>query len=492
MAFIEQEQVLKVLLGFNPWWITGGLPKEINKPVKRVAFYEIKRTISHPKLRRIVFLSGARRVGKTTLMYQVISELLEDEAPAKTILYLSFDHPVLKFFNIGQIIELFLNNIVNEQDKELYIFFDEIQYAKDWDTWLKILYDQNPGYRIMVTGSATPIISSKGIESGVGRWITIKIPTLSFYEYIDLIQIPDKPSLPSGIKPMSLHQLSKRDLNAIMLKLTGLQKYFHRYLLLGGFPELVMSNDTAFAQRILREDVVDKVLKRDITALFGTRNVLDLEKIFLYLCIHSGSIIVRDIISRELQISRQTIDNYFSILEQSNLIYISNPIEIGGKKVLKSKPKIYVADAALRNAVLVLGENVLSDTDEMGTIIETSVYKHIVTFYYSILPRIGYYRDAKKDKEVDVVVKLPKDKKILVEVKYRTDTGLNRDEAIVNLADQEDTIGAVLVTKRAEDYGFVSVSTKTPIVKIPAFAYLYLLGHAERELRSGIPLQHGD
>lgn len=124
---------------------------------------------------------------------------------------------------------------------------------------------------------------------------------------------------------------------------------------------------------------------RSIKGKGSSRNVLDIEKIFLYLCIHSGSIIVRDIISREIQISKQTIDNYFTILEQSNLIYISNPIDMAGKKPLKSKPKIYVADAALRNAVLVLGESVLSDPDEMGVIIETSVYKHVATFYYAIL-----------------------------------------------------------------------------------------------------------
>lgn len=487
MSFLEQEQVLKVLIGFNPWWTSGVISSEVSKPIKRVAFHEINRTF-HSSLRRIIILSGARRVGKTTLMYQTINELLNKGVPPKTILYLSFDHPVLKFFNIGQIVDLFLNNILSSADKELFLFFDEIQYAKDWDTWLKTLYDHNPDYRIMATGSANPIILTKGAESGVGRWVMIKIPTLSFYEYIDLIQAPDRPSLKSELKPTGLHHLDKGELTQIMLSLSNLQKYFHRYLLIGGFPELVLSNDTSFAQRILREDVVDKVLKRDITALFGTRNVLDIEKIFLYLCIHSGSIIVRDTISREIQISRQTIDNYFTILEQSNIIYISNPIDMAGKKALKSKPKIYVADAALRNAVLVLGESVLSDPDEMGVIIETSVYKHIATFYYPVLPKIGYYREAKKNKEVDIVVDLPGGRKILVEAKYRTDTKINKGDAIVSLANEKETVGAVLVTKHAEDFGVYN-ETRTPIVKIPAFAFLYLLGHAERESRLGNPMQ---
>jgi len=484
MAFIDQEQALKVLIGFNPWWVSGSIPKDIYKPVKRVAFHEIKSILHHPHLRRIVFLSGARRVGKTTLIYQVISDLLDMNIPEKTILYLSLDHPVLKFLSIGEIIELFVNNIANNESGTLYLFLDEIQYAKEWDTWLKVLYDQNPNYRIMVTGSASPLLAKKGAESGVGRWVTIKIPTLSFYEYIELIQLKDKPQLKSGIKPTSLHQLDKGELNEIMLKLSNLQKHFHYYLLTGGFPELVSMNDTAYAQRILREDVVDKVLKRDLTALFGTRNVLDLEKIFIYLCLHSGSIIVKDTLAKEIQISKQTVDNFFSILEQSNLIYISNPVDLGGKKVLKSKPKVYIADAAVRNAVLGYNDSVLSDANEMGIIIETSVYKHIATFYYAVHPRIGYYRETKRNKEVDIVVNLPRGK-ILIEVKYRTDTNLQKDEAIVEMANKDDALGAILVTKRAEDYGVLSIDTKTKIIRIPAFAFLYMLGHSEREQRAG-------
>lgn len=480
--FLEKEQIIKVLLGFNPWWVSGSVPKEINRPVKRVAFYEIKKALLHPYIRRIIFLSGARRVGKTTLMYQIIDSLLSDRISPKKILYLSFDHPLLKFFGIDELIEIFLNNISGNGDGDLYLFLDEIQYAKNWDAWLKILYDQNPHYRIMVTGSATPILSAQGTESGVGRWMTIKIPTLSFYEYLDLIQLSEKPSLPADIKPTRLHYLGKDALNNIMLMLSGLQKYFHRYLLIGGFPELALSDDTVFAQRVLREDVVDKVLKRDLTALFGTRNVIDLEKIFLYLCLHSSNIIVQEAIAKEIQISRQTVANYLALLEQANLIYISSPIEIEGKKVLKSKPKIYIADAALRNAVLVLDESVLSDPNEMGIIIETAVYKHIAAFYYPVLPKIGYYRDKRKNKEIDIVVSLPKGK-ILIEVKYREEAFLEENDAIVELANHPDTLGAILVTKKPEDFGIASPHTRTPIIKIPAFAFLYLLGHAEKESR---------
>ncbi len=477
MAFLESEQLLTVLIGYNPWWTTGNFPINLNKPVRRSAFYDISKMLRHKTLRRIVFLSGARRVGKTTLVYQFIADLLTKGVSHRNILYVSFDHPLLKFFTILDAVTLFIETIAGNTEDDIYLFFDEIQYAKDWDTWLKTLYDQNPNYRIMVTGSASPLVETKGIESGVGRWVNIKIPTLSFYEYLGFIQL-QKPKLPVKFDPANLHQLEAKEIAGLMISLSEIQKHFQRYLLVGGFPELVLSDDRMYAQRILREDVADKVLKRDLTTLFGTRNVMDLEKIFLYLCLHSGGIINQETISKELGISRPTITNYLTILEQANLIYISQPVNIEGKKVLRGRPKTYVADVALRNAVLMLDEKVLTDPHEMGTIVETIAYKHIISYYSNTWAKVGYYRDSKSDREIDMVVALPQGK-ILIEIKHREDTSLGPAEAIVKLANRDDTISAIMVTKRPDDYGVVPLNTAKPIIKIPAFAFMYLLGKVE-------------
>ncbi len=476
MSFIPQEKILKVLLGFNPWWTTGQIPKGLIKPVKRLAFYEAKKIFYHPQIRREVILSGPRRVGKTTIMYQMMNEVVENFSP-KQVLYVSFDHPMLKLCNIGEILEVFENNISN-QAEELFLFFDEIQYASDWDTWLKTLYDQHPQYKIVATGSASPIISTKINESGAGRWTQIKVPTLSFYEYIELIGF-SRPLLPKGIKPTSLNQLSQKQLTELMVSLTPLQRYFHHYLLIGGFPEVALTQDISFAQKVIREDVVDKVIKRDIVSLFNVRNVSDFEKIFLYLCMTSSNIVVQETLAKEVGVSRQTISNYLELLEQANLIYSSRPIELKGKKILKSKPKIYLADPAIRNAVLMLGEDVLTDSLEMGIIIETAVYKHIHTFFYSQHLDIGYFRDAKTQKEIDIVISLPIGR-ILVEVKYKQNSTITDQEAIVEWANDGQTKGAIVVTKNDDDYGMTKHNTNTSIIRIPAFAFLYLLGHAEK------------
>jgi len=471
------EQILKVLYGYNAWWKTDHISSELTRPVKRLAYYEAKKAFEHSRLRRAVILSGPRRVGKTTILYQMIDEYLKKGVPAKNILYVSFDHPMLKLCNIGRMIEVFRHNL-NPGERDLYFFFDEIQYAQDWDLWLKTLYDQNPTYRIMATGSASPVLAEKAKESGVGRWITIRIPTLSFYEYIEIMGIP-KPELSGGIHPTALASLDKSALTRLMLDLEPLQKHFHRYLLVGGFPEVALSDDVMYAQRIIREDVVDKVLKRDMVSLFPIRNVAELEQIFLYLCMISGSIVVQDTIAKEIGISRPTVANYMDFLEHANLIYVSQPTEQTGKKILKARPKIYLADAAIRNAVLMIGEEVLTDAAEMGMIIETAIYKHIHSFNDLNTAQIGYFRDPKSEKEIDIVVTYGAMSKILIEVKYRENTGLSHKEAIVEWADDPKVAAAIVITKNSTDFGITGHATKCPIVKIPAFAFLYLLGHAE-------------
>jgi hypothetical protein len=113
--------------------------------------------------------------------------------------------------------------------------------------------------------------------------------------------------------------------------------------------------------------------------------------------------------AKELEnISVSTIDNYIEALEMSNLIYLSKPMNVGSKGALKGKPKIFIADAAIRNAVLMI-DDVLSDETELGAVVETAVYKHMVSFYQGIPAQLGYFRNARDNqKEVDVVVELPR------------------------------------------------------------------------------------
>lgn len=480
MAIVNDEQVIKVLRQYNPWWRTPSAIKEESKPHKRLAYYEALKILTHKTIRRFAVLSGMRRVGKTTILYQIIDHLIDRGINPGNILYATFDNPILKLVNVENVLSIYEGMYPIEGTR--YILFDEVQYTENWELWMKVIYDSRKDIRLIATGSASPILERGAADSGTGRWSVLKIPTMSFYEYCRLLGL-DLPVLEDELRLSELQGFSSAQLGSLMDKFTPLQNHFNRYLMIGGFPELVLSNDDVYAQRMLREDVVDKVIKRDVLSLFNIRSPLLMEKLFLYLCMNSTEIFNATTAAKELEnTSITTVESYIKALEMSNLIYLAKPMDVGSKGALKGKPKIFIADAAIRNAVLMI-DDVLSDEKELGAMVETTVYKHMVSFYQGSPAQLGYFRKAKNNqKEVDVVVELPR-QKILCEVKYRNNSHIAETDAIVELCRDEQTkvTNAFLITKRLDDFGITKHKTKVPILRVPAIAFLYILGKAEAE-----------
>ena len=455
MPLFTEEKILNLLYSYNSWWRTGIVQKEFDKPIKRIPFYEAQKKFYNKEIRRTILLSGARRTGKTTIMYQTISSLITKGVSPKNILFISFDHPLLKMCSIQDVLNVYASNV--SSDKELYCFFDEIQYSENWNSWLKILYD-------------------KAKESGLGRWIMVQVPTLSFFEYCELLHI-ETPELPKGMKPTQLYLLTQQEQTDIMKKLSFLQSHFIRYLQVGGFPELALSSDDIYAQRILREDIVDKAIKRDLPAIYAIRNINDIEKVFLYLCYNSSNIINIQAICKELDVNRITLEKYIKYLESANLIYISKLINMSSKQILKSQNKIYISDAAIRNAVL-MKDDITNDPTELGIVAETVVYKHVKAFSYDGLANVGYFRGGDKNKEIDIVVKYHNAlTPIMIEVKYREDSKIRDKDLIVEFSNVK--FPNLVVTKKIDDFGLFRYKSGKSIYKIPAPVFLYLLGYVE-------------
>ncbi len=484
MTIVSNEQVVKVLRQYNTWWKTPSVIKEESKPQKRLAYYETLKMLTHKTIRRFTILSGVRRVGKTTIMYQIIDKLIDNGVNPKNIFYATFDNPILKLVDVDSVLSIYESLYPLEGTR--YIFFDEIQYTENWELWMKVIYDSRRDIRMIATGSASPILEQGSTDSGTGRWSVLKIPTMSFYEYCKLLEL-DVPELPDNLQLSQFVNMTNAELGDLMSKFTDLQNHFNRYLMIGGFPELVLSDDDVYAQRMLREDVVDKVIKRDVLTLFNIRNPLLMEKLFLYLCMNSTEIFNATTAAKELEnVTITTIDSYINALEMSNLIYLAKPMNVGSKGALKGKPKIFIADAAIRNAVLMV-DDILSDEQELGAIVETAVYKHIASFYQGSTAQLGYFRKARDNqKEVDVVIELPR-QTILCEVKYRNNSHIATTDAIVELCSEDGSkiTSAFLITKRIEDYGVTKHETVVPIMRVPAIAFLYLLGKAEAEGLNG-------
>jgi hypothetical protein len=479
MAFIESDEILGLLQGFNPWWFERS---EAVPEFRRLAYGVCRHHLLNRALKRAILLSGPRRVGKTTILLQLATDLAKrNDIDAKSVLYLSLDHPLLKLLSLPEILGVYHQSVYPEKQPAV-LLLDEVQYAKDWDLQLKQLIDRHPEYRILGTGSASAVQQRGVIDSGVGRWLKVEIPTLSFYEFLKVRN--DKVEVGEELRPRDLLHMGQADLIALASALKPIMPLFNRYLLVGGFPETALQTENiSFCQRLLREDVVDRVLKRDMTALFGVRDVHALEKLFIYLCLQSGGLFSVQSCARDLGTTATTVSSYVEALQHANLIYRLLPFDREGKKALRVRAKVYLVDAALRNAVLLQGEEILSDDAIMGRIVETTVLRHLFAYYYRDNPEILYWRDAKhKEREVDIVVRSPS-YLFPVEVKYHTRSEIERDAGLVQFCQEHMVTLGYWITKQDNAISVEQIErSDAKVLRLPAHIFCYLIGQAERLL----------
>lgn len=450
---------------------------------RRAAFAEVRQWVKSPPAPRALLLSGARQIGKTTLLLQAIESLLSEGVPPGQILYATFDHPLLKLAGLDGLLELW-REVETAGDGPEYIFLDEIQYTKDWQTWLKHQVDFHKSRRIAVTGSAAPLVV-EGQESGTGRWHTVKLATLSFYEYLQIKKVAE-PRLPAVTSLQKLLTWSPVDFIRTAEDAKPLTGHFHDYLMRGGFPQCALVDNVVAAQKLLREDIVDKVLKRDMTALYGVRRVLELEQTFLYLCLHDGGLLDMTELGKNLQVKKPTATSYISLLEAAHLIHRLPPFGYG-KEILRGRYKVYLADAAIAPSVLLKGKSLLEDSAAMGAAVETAFFKHVVTRYYQQSVGFSYWR-GKKDQEVDVIAQV-EGRLVPFEVKYRHQaTGWAELKGMVQFCEERQLSLGYVITKEMNDFGLIekelAPGKPLQLLKVPAPLACYWLGKSEIEGQS--------
>ena len=254
--------------------------------------------------------------------------------------------------------------------------------------------------------------------------------------------------------------------------------HFHEYLLRGGFPQCALVPSVDLAQKLLREDIVDKVLKRDMTALFGVRRVLELEQTFLYLCLHDGGLLDMVNLGKNLEVKKPTAQNYISLLESTHLIHRLPPHGYG-KEILRARYKIYLADAAIAPSVLLKGKAMLQDAAAVSRAVETAFFKHVFTRYYHVNVGFAYWR-GRKNEEVDIVADV-QGWLVPFEVKYsHQHTGLGELKGLVAFFTEKKLTRGYAVTRDMSDFSVLPLElAPTRILKIPAPLACYWLGQSE-------------
>ncbi len=477
---VPESDLVAVLRQMNPWWQSR--PVEDLPAWRRAAYAELELWLTEPPAPRAVLLSGARQIGKTTLFLQAIEALLARGVSPANIVYLTFDHPLLKLAGLESVLQTWRATEPAVGGIE-YLFIDEIQFLPEWQVWVKHQVDFRKERRIAMTGSATPLAAA-GQESGVGRWHTIRLATLSFYEFLK-IRGTEEPGIPEVNSFSSMLDWTPSEFSRVAAAAEPLVGQFHEYLQRGGFPQCANAPSVNWAQKLLREDIVDKVLKRDMTALFGVRRVVELEHTFLYLCMHDGGILDLGTMATNLGVPKPTVQSFIELLVAVHLVHKLPPYGYG-KEVLRGRHKVYLSDAALGPSVLSRGKAILEDDSMLGNAVETAVFKHLVTRYYGYGIAFSYWR-GKKAQEVDIIADI-QGRLVPFEVKYRgRDTSWGELKGMDEFCRDKKVELGYVVTRSFTDFGPLPPASPrgARALRIPAPLFCYWLG--KHELRRTAP-----
>ena len=348
----------------NPWWEE---PFVLNAIQRDVYLNELEGYIDN---KDIIFLTGLRRVGKTTLLKGIVNLLLHvKKIEPKHIFYISLDLYALEGLSIADIVTEYRKLHKLPSSQMIYLFFDEVTSKKSYQQELKNLYDLGDVKIFASASSASLLKDSQAFLTGRQR--LVEVMPLSFEEYLQFKKIVIK----------------KADDHLV-------ESYFEEYMKDGGMPEYVLTGDISYLSNL-----IDNIIYKDIIAYHKIKDEQMVKDFFKLLMERSGKQLSLNKMANILGIGVDTARRFQGYFEETYLIYT---IEKNGKlnERLRHPKKIYAGDVGIRN--LITGYR------DKGAVFENLVYlklKH---------KRLRYVYEGSN--EIDFFT----DDEVLIEVKYNS------------------------------------------------------------------------
>jgi len=387
MREISEREIIERLLFDNPWWTEGNIDSFYKNMPERAYLKPFENLLTKSNINRALILLGPRRVGKTVLVYQTIQHLIDSGISATNILYISLETPIYTGLALDKLIGIFKAKFEHTKTSNLYIFFDEIQYFRDWEIHLKSLVDSYRTYKFIATGSAAAALRLKSRESGAGRFTDFLLPPLTFAEYLQF----------TGTEDNLITSKAKGDYSTT--NIDALNEEFIRYLNYGGYPEAVFSPIIqADSSRYIKSDIIDKVLLRDLPSLYGINDIQELNRLFTTIAYNSGDELSLEGLSQSSGVAKNTIKRYMEYLEAAFLIRRIHRIDKTAKRFERATTfKVYLTNPSMRAALF---GPVNSKSEAIGSLTETAIFSQ--WFHNTVFVDNIYYARW-KDGEVDIV-----------------------------------------------------------------------------------------
>lgn len=287
----------------------------------------------------IITISGPRRAGKTFTCFQIIEDLIKKGIPKENILYINFEDNKLigaDSNDLEKLLETYFELYNIDKNKKIYLFLDEIQTVKNWDSWARTINDTRKDIQIVLTGSSSKLLSKEISTKLRGRVLNKEIFPLSFKEIV----------LWKGLK-YDLKTISYSE-NRV-----GIKKLFNSFIQEGGYPAVTY-------QKVNREEVLqsyyESMIFKDIVERYKIEDVKKL-KMLANLLLESTSKdisyskLANKLNSIGMNTSKNTIIEFLSYFEDAYLFFQNLKYEYSQGKQLGSIKKVYFIDNGMLNTI---------------------------------------------------------------------------------------------------------------------------------------------
>ena len=328
----------------------------------------------------VKILTGVRRCGKSTILKMIMERLkTERNIPEDRIISCRFDSMEYEDMTAKQIYTLLKEKL--SPAGKTYLFLDEVQEIKGWEKIVNSLasdFDVD----LYITGSNSRMMSSEIATYLTGRYVSFRIFTLSFGEYL----------------------MFKSKFANVGEPKTELANYVR----LGGFPATHLQAYSQDEIYTIVRDIYNSTIFSDIVKRNQVRKIDQLERVVKYTFSNVGNTFSAKSIADYLKSERRSLDNetvysYLDKLEKAYLLHRCSRYDLQGKEILKTQEKFYLADVALRYSVL--GYN----ADSVASSLENIVYLELCRRGYTV------YVGKTSDGEIDFVA-VRQNEKIYVQV----------------------------------------------------------------------------
>jgi len=353
------------------------------KIYKRKIFNEIVKYIDTDD---VLVLHGARQVGKTYLLHY-LRDYLEQKGKINYYIDLE-DSRYLKILNAG--IDAFLAHLkeqgfsVENDDKKVYVFVDEIQYLVNPSSFLKLISDHYRQIKLIVSGSSSFEIKNKFKDSLVGRTVNFEIYPLSFEEFL-------------------LFKKYYADFKSVFSekKVDELRLLYREFVLYGGYPRIVLTSKVEMKEKYLQQ-IIDTYIRKDIRDLGAIRELGKFNKLLEILASQSGQLVNVVELANTCNLSKQTVSDYLFLLEQTYVLGLVRPFSSNLRFELTKMPKVMFYDSGLMQMLWLKG----LQREILGSVFETNVFGELVKKYNR--KSVYFWRTIKKQ-EIDFVLKVKND-----------------------------------------------------------------------------------